>query len=71
MSASSSDLLVGMKAGLAIELFPFLPVLDGGKGIVSDQPVKRLARGAGKRVPFIAGTVLDEGVPSLSLTSTH
>jgi acetylcholinesterase len=60
MSASSSDLLVGMKAGMAIELFPFRPVLDGSNGIISDQPVKRLARGAGKRVPFMAGTVLDE-----------
>jgi len=60
MSASSSDLLVGMKAGMAIELFPFRPVLDGSEGIISGQPVKRLADGAGKRVPFMAGTVLDE-----------
>jgi acetylcholinesterase len=65
MSASSSDLLIGMKAGMAIELFPFRPVLDGSNGIISDQPVKRLARGAGKRVPFMAGTVLDEGLPCL------
>ncbi|KAH9077320.1 esterase 1 [Lactarius deliciosus] len=60
MSASSSDLLVGVRAGLALELFPFRPVLDGNEGIISGQPVKRLARGAGQRVPYIAGTVLDE-----------
>jgi len=45
---------------MAIELFPFRPVLDGKEGIISGHPVKRLARGAGKRVPFMAGTVLDE-----------
>ncbi|KAH9049183.1 esterase 1 [Lactarius hengduanensis] len=64
MSASSSDLLVGARAGMALEIFPFRPVLDGNEGIISDQPVKRLARGAGQRVPFMAGTVLDEE-PSL------
>ena len=48
---------------MAIELFPFRPVLDGNDGIISGQPMKRLSRGAGKRVPFIAGTVLDEGLP--------
>ncbi len=36
MSASSSDLLAGIYAGLAIELFPFRPVLDGPDGILSD-----------------------------------
>ncbi|KAI9448172.1 esterase 1 [Lactarius indigo] len=65
MSASSSDLLVGARAGMAIELFPFRPVLDGNEGIISGQPVRRLARGAGKRVPFIAGTVLDEATKFL------
>jgi hypothetical protein len=47
---------------MALELFPFRPVLDGPKGILSDLPAKRLSRGAGGRVPFIAGTVLDEGL---------
>ncbi|KAH9045548.1 esterase 1 [Lactarius pseudohatsudake] len=65
MSASSSDLLVGARAGMALELFPFRPVLDGSEGIISDQPVKRLARDAGQRVPFIAGTVLDEATTFL------
>ena len=65
MSASSSHLLVGMGAGMAIEQFPFRPVLDGYEGIVSDRPVNRLARGASKRVLFMARAVLDEGLPLL------
>lgn len=65
-SASSSDLLVGMGAGMAIEMFPFRPVLDGNGGIISDHPEERLARGAGKGVPFMAGTVLDEGLSLVS-----
>ncbi len=46
---------------MAIELFPFRPVLDGPEGVLSDLPSRRLLRGAGGRVPFMAGTVLDEG----------
>jgi hypothetical protein len=61
MSASPSDLLVGTKAGLAIEPWPFRAVLDRPEGIMSDLPARRLSHGAGGRVPFIAGTVLDEG----------
>ena len=47
---------------MAIEPFAFHPVFDGSEGIISDYPAKRLSRGAGGRVPFIAGTVLDEGL---------
>jgi len=61
MATSPSDLLAGIIAGLAIEPYAFRPVLDGPEGIVSDLPAKRLSRGAGGQVPFIAGTVLDEG----------
>ena len=61
MSASQADLLAGINAGLAIEPYPFRPVLDGPKGIISDLPAGRLSRGDGGRVPFIAGTNLDEG----------
>ena len=52
---------------MAIDPFAFRPVFDGSEGIISDYPAKRLSRGAGGRVPFIAGTVLDEG---LSLSSS-
>ena len=61
-SASSSDLLAAIGAGLALELYPFQPVLDGPGGIVSDYPAKRLSRGAGGRVPLMIGTNLDEGL---------
>jgi acetylcholinesterase len=47
---------------MAIEQFPFRPVLDGPGGIISDLPTRRLSKGTGGRVPFIAGTVLDEGL---------
>jgi acetylcholinesterase len=47
---------------MAIELFPFRPSLDGPEGIISDFTAKRLSNGAGGRVPFMAGTVLDEGL---------
>jgi acetylcholinesterase len=47
---------------MALEQFPFRPVLDGPGGIISDLPARRLSNGAGGRVPFIAGTVLDEGL---------
>jgi len=61
MSASESDILAAMNAGLAIAPFPFRPVLDGPDGILSDYPAKRLSRGAGGDVPLMAGTNLDEG----------
>ena len=64
-SASESDLLAAINASLAIEPYPFHPVLDGHGGIVSDSPAKRLSRGAGGRVPLIIGTVLDEGLSLL------
>ncbi|KAH9999287.1 Alpha/Beta hydrolase protein [Russula vinacea] len=60
ISADSSDLQASLNAAMAIEPFPFRPVLDGPEGIVSDLPARRLSNGAGGRVPFIAGTVLDE-----------
>ena len=62
MSASSSELHTGMDAAMAIELFPLRPVLDGPEGILRDSPARRLSRGAGGKVPFMAGTDLDEGL---------
>ena len=66
MSASSPDLVAGINAGLALELYPFRPVLDGPGGIISDYPAKRLLCGAGGQVPFMIGTNLDEGLFLLS-----
>ncbi|KAI0787601.1 extracellular triacylglycerol lipase precursor [Fomes fomentarius] len=41
--------------------FLFVPVLDGPDGIVPDLPSKLLAAGKFSKLPFIAGTNLDEG----------
>jgi hypothetical protein len=62
IAADSSDLRAGLNASMAIEKFPFRPALDGPRGIISDLPTRRLSKGTGGRVPFIAGTVLDEGL---------
>ncbi|RDX48924.1 extracellular triacylglycerol lipase precursor [Lentinus brumalis] len=43
------------------EPFLFVPVLDGPDGLVPDLPSKLLAAGKFSKIPFIAGTVLDEG----------
>ncbi len=44
------------------EPFLFVPVLDGPDGLVPDLPSKLIAAGNFSRIPFIAGTNLDEGV---------
>jgi acetylcholinesterase len=62
MSASSSDLAAAISAGLALDINPFHPVLDGPGGIVSDYPAKRLSRGAGGQAPLMLGASLDEGL---------
>ena len=70
MSANESDILAAINASFAIDPYPFLPVLDGPGGIVSDYPAKRLSRGAGGRVPVMIGTNLDEGLfPLLQQTA--
>ena len=61
IAANSSDFPAALNASLAIQTFPFHPVLDGPGGILSDYPAKRLSRGAGRRVPLLIGTNLDEG----------
>ncbi|KAI0713037.1 extracellular triacylglycerol lipase precursor [Cerioporus squamosus] len=43
------------------EPFLFVPVLDGPDGLVPDLPSKLLAEGRFSKIPFIAGTNLDEG----------
>jgi hypothetical protein len=47
---------------LAIQSFPFGPVLDGPGGILRDYPAKRLSHGAGGQVPLLIGMNLDEGL---------
>jgi len=60
-SVSEPEILAAINATLANYAVPFLPVIDGPGGLVSDYPAKRLSRGAGGRVPLLLGTVLDEG----------
>ncbi len=45
------------------EPFLFAPVIDGPDGLVPDLPSKLIAAGKFSKIPFIAGTNLDEGVP--------
>ena len=47
---------------MAIQRYSFRPVLDGPEGIISGLPAMRLSHGAGGRVPFMTGAVLDEGL---------
>lgn len=49
------------------ELFAWDPTIDGPGGILPDIPSKLLAQGQFARLPFVAGTVLDEG----TLTSSR
>ncbi|KAI0742345.1 extracellular triacylglycerol lipase precursor [Daedaleopsis nitida] len=43
------------------EPFLYVPVIDGPDGIIPDLPSKLFAAGNFSNIPFIAGTVLDEG----------
>ncbi|THH14881.1 hypothetical protein EW146_g5513 [Bondarzewia mesenterica] len=61
LTATSDEILAGMEAAQSFnqQQFPFIPVLDGLNGVVPTLPSLRL--GVGAKVPFISGTVLDEG----------
>ncbi|KAJ7053417.1 extracellular triacylglycerol lipase precursor [Mycena amicta] len=67
-NASTSDLLTAMAATLSstVEVFPWVPVLDGE--LIKDLPSRILARGQFAKLPFIAGTTLDEGTTFTSPT---
>ena len=61
---NSSDVLEGLLQAFAEadEQFPFDPTLDGPHGLFPDLPSELLPRGQFARLPFIAGTNLDEGM---------
>jgi len=61
--ANSSDIAQGLRTSLGLPSPSglFIPTLDGPNGFIPDYPSKCLARGRLARVPFIAGTNLDEG----------
>ena len=69
-SADTTTLLTAWRETAASfpEPFLFVPVLDGPNGLVPDVPSKLLAEGKFSKIPFIAGTNLDEGE---SLYSAH
>lgn len=48
--------------------FAFIPVIDGQGGVIPDLPSTLLASGAFSKIPFIAGTNLDDGTVFTSKT---
>ena len=64
-SAINKTVLVeGITAAMesAQEYTPFIPVFDGPNGLLTDFPSQLLKNGQFSKLPFIAGTVLDEGL---------
>ena len=66
-NASSIEILNGFEVSLALanELLPWVPTIDGPGGLIADLPSKLYTKGEFARVPFIAGTNLDEGLSAL------
>ncbi|KAG7445244.1 esterase 1 [Guyanagaster necrorhizus] len=74
-AVNSSDILEGLLLAEAEtdEQLPFDPTLDGDFGVFPDLPSQLFPRGQFARLPFIAGTNLDEGTlfcpPELNYTN--
>lgn len=66
---NSTEIFQGLAAALAesTNKFPFAPVIDGSDGLIPDLPSVLFKRGQFTRLPFIAGTNLDEGTFSGSI----
>ncbi|KAJ6606213.1 esterase 1 [Mycena vulgaris] len=62
-SATTTEILAGFVAAAAEapNAFPWDPVIDGPGGLIPDLPSVLFKRGQFARLPFIAGTNLDEG----------
>ncbi|KAM5539681.1 hypothetical protein V8D89_006790, partial [Ganoderma adspersum] len=62
-SATTDALLSSWEAAIEVipDLFHFVPVIDGPDGLLPDIPSTLLTAGSFSKIPFIAGTVLDEG----------
>ncbi|PIL26418.1 hypothetical protein GSI_12175 [Ganoderma sinense ZZ0214-1] len=62
-NATADALLSSWEAAVEAipDLFHFVPVIDGPGGLLPDVPSNLLAAGNFSRIPFIAGTVVDEG----------
>ncbi|KAJ7937846.1 esterase 1 [Mycena leptocephala] len=61
--ANTTEIFAGLAlaSAEATEFSPWDPVLDGPGGLIPDLPSVLFKRGQFARLPFIAGTVLDEG----------
>ncbi|KAF5328117.1 hypothetical protein D9758_018389 [Tetrapyrgos nigripes] len=61
-NATSEEIFEGVNASLTnpTEKFPFHPTIDGPDGVYPDYPSRLFARGHFAKLPFIAGTNLDE-----------
>ncbi|KAF9017701.1 alpha/beta-hydrolase [Hymenopellis radicata] len=61
--ANTSEVIKGLERSLAVadEAIPFGPTLDGPQGLFPDFPSLLFSEGRFARIPFIAGTNLDEG----------
>ncbi|KAJ7923317.1 esterase 1 [Mycena leptocephala] len=62
-STNTTEIFEGILFAMAaaIEQFPWEPVIDGPEGLIPDVPSVLFKRGQFARLPFIAGTSLDEG----------
>ena len=61
--ASTEDIFTGLKTAIAelTELYGFNPTIDGAGGLLPDLASTLLLVGKFSKLPFIAGTNLDEG----------
>ncbi|KAJ7700482.1 triacylglycerol lipase 3 [Mycena rosella] len=66
--ANTTEIFAGLSTAMvdATEEFPWDPVIDGPGGLIPDLPSVLFSRGHFSRLPFIAGTNLDEGTDFIS-----
>lgn len=72
-NASSTDMLNAFEVslGLANEQFPWVTTIDGPGGLLPELPSELYAKGAFSRIPFIAGTNVDEGMLKTPFTMCY
>ncbi|KAJ7754372.1 extracellular triacylglycerol lipase precursor [Mycena maculata] len=69
-NATTTEIFQGLSVVLPADsvVSPFNPVIDGPEGLIPDLPSVLFERGQFSRLPFIAGTDLDEGTLFTSTT---
>ena len=70
--ADTSEIFIGLSQSIveAPELFGFDPTIDGPGGLFPDIASKLIEAGHFARLPFMAGTNLDEGSYTVNLKRT-